>query len=131
MICNIDDLDTLQHEYDCLFIDFEKLMSKCKELKKTITSLTIKLDNAKNEYEIVIGNRNDLEDAYKNAKFEVEGLRLELENKDKALLVSMNENSALKLSINEKIMQCSKMSTQNLKIGNIGSMKMLLAINVV
>ena len=40
-VCNIDDfddLDTLQHEYDCLFINFEKLMSKCKELKKTITS---------------------------------------------------------------------------------------------
>ena len=82
-------------------------MSKCKDLKKTITSLNIDLVNSKNEYEIVIGNRNDLEDAYKNAKFEVEALRLELENKDKALLVSMNENSALKLSINEKIMQCS------------------------
>ena len=75
-VCNIDDIDTLKHEYDCLFIDFEKLMSKCKELKKTITSLTIKLDNAKNEYEIVIGNRNDLEDAYNNAKSKIEALRL-------------------------------------------------------
>ena len=59
-VCNIDDfddLDTLQHEYDCLFIDFEKLMSKCKKLKKTITSLILELDNAKNEYEIVIGNK--------------------------------------------------------------------------
>ena len=77
----------------------------CKELKKTITSLNLELDVAKNEYEIVIRNKNDLEDAYKNAKFEIEALRLELENKDKALLVSMNENSALKLSINEKTMQ--------------------------
>ena len=51
-VCNIDDLDTLQHEYDCLFIDFEKLMFKCKKLKKTITSLNLELDNAKNEYEI-------------------------------------------------------------------------------
>ena len=33
-VCNIDDLDTLQHEYDCLFIYLEKLMSKCKELRK-------------------------------------------------------------------------------------------------
>ena len=40
-VCNNDDLDTLQHEYDYLFIDFEKLMLKCKEFKKTITSLTI------------------------------------------------------------------------------------------
>ena len=49
-VCNNDDLDTLQHKYDCLFIDFEKLMSKYKILKKTITTLTIDLDNAKNEY---------------------------------------------------------------------------------
>ena len=104
-VCNnddFDDLDTLQHKYDCLFIEFEKLMSKCKNLKKTITSFNIDLDNAKNE-----GNRNDLEDAYNNVKSEIEALRLELENKDKALLVFMNENSGLKLSINEKIMQCS------------------------
>ena len=106
-VCNIDDFDTLQYEYDYLFIDFEKLMSKYKELKKTITYLNLELDDAKNEYEIVIGKRNDLENAYKNAKFEIEALRLELENKDKALLVSMNENSSLKLCINEKTMQCS------------------------
>ena len=48
-----------------------------------------------------------MEDVYKNAKSEIEALRLELENKDKALLVSMNENFILKLSINEKKMQCS------------------------
>ena len=38
-VCNIDDLDdldTLQHEYDCLFIDFEKIMSKCLLLPKTL-----------------------------------------------------------------------------------------------
>ena len=45
--CNINDLDTLQYEYDCLFIDFEKLLSKCKELKKTITFLNLELDNVK------------------------------------------------------------------------------------
>ena len=82
-------------------------MSKCKDLKKTITSLNIDLVNAKNEYEMVIGNMNNLEDAYNNAKTEIEALKLELENKDKTLLVSMNENSVLKLSINKKIMQCS------------------------
>ena len=48
-----------------------------------------------------------MENAYKNAKSEIEALRLELENKDNALLVSMNKNSVLKLSINEKTMQCS------------------------
>ena len=38
-------------------IDFEKLMFKCKDLKKTITSLNLELENARNEYEIVIGNK--------------------------------------------------------------------------
>ena len=125
---NFDDLNTLQHEYDCLFIDFEKLMSKCKELKKTITSLNLELDNAKNEYKIVIGNRNDLEDAYKNAKSEIEALRLELENKDKTLLVFMNENFVLKFSINEKTMQCSNKyskfeNRQNRKHKNVACYK--------
>ena len=50
---------------------------------------------------------NDLEDANDNAKSEIDALRLEIENKDKALLVCMNIKSTLKLSINEKIMQCS------------------------
>ena len=60
-VCNnddFDDYDTLQHEYDCLFIDFEKHMSKCKDFKKTITSINIDLDNDKIEYEIVISNSN-------------------------------------------------------------------------
>ena len=115
-VCNdddFDDYDILQHEFDCLFIDFEKLMSKCKDLKKIITSLNIDLDNAKNEYEIVIWNRNDLENAYNNAKSEIEALKLELKNKDKTLLVCVNENSVLKLSIDEKTMQCSKKHSKN------------------
>ena len=85
-------------------MNLEKLMSKCKELKNTITSLNLELDNVKNEHEIVIGNKNGLEDAYKNAKSEIEVLRLELENKDKAMLFFVNENFVLKLSINEKTM---------------------------
>ena len=40
--------------------DFEKLMLKCKDFKKTITSLNFELENAKNEYEIVIGNKKRL-----------------------------------------------------------------------
>ena len=61
-VCNndFDDLDILQHEYDCLFIDFDKLMLKCKDFKKTITSLSLELKNARNEYEIVIGNKKKL-----------------------------------------------------------------------
>ena len=43
----------------CLF-DFEKFMLKCKNFKKTITSLNFELENAKNEYEIVIGNKKKL-----------------------------------------------------------------------
>ena len=58
-VCNndFDDWDILQHEYDCLFIWFEKLMLKCKDFKKTITSLNFELENARNEYEIVIVNK--------------------------------------------------------------------------
>ena len=61
-VCNndFDDLDILQHEYDCLFIDFDKLMLKCKDFKKTITSLNLELENTRNEYEIVIGNKKKL-----------------------------------------------------------------------
>ena len=133
-VCNNDDfdnLDTLQNEYDCLFIDFEKLMSKCKKLKKNITTLTIDLDNAKNEYEIVIDNRKNLEEAYENAKSEIVALKLELENKDKTLLVCVNENSALKMFIDENQKQCSNESSK-LKIGIIKrSMEVMLALNVV
>ena len=30
----LDDFDTLQNEYECLFNDFEKLRHKCKDYKK-------------------------------------------------------------------------------------------------
>ena len=48
-VCNydFDDLDILQHEYDCLFNDFEKLLLKYKDFKKTITSFNFELENAK------------------------------------------------------------------------------------
>ena len=85
-------------------------MCKCKDFKKTITSLTLELDGAKNEYEIVIENRKNLEEAYKNVKSEIEALRLELENKDKAWLVCVNENFALKMPIDEKQKQYSNES---------------------
>ena len=57
--------------------------------------------------EIIIGNRNNLEYADKNAKSEIEALRLKLENKDNALLVCLNENYVLKMSIDEKKKQYS------------------------
>ena len=38
-------------------IDFEKLMLKYKDFKKTIISLNLELENARNEYEIVIDNK--------------------------------------------------------------------------
>ena len=50
----LDDYDTLQNEYECLFNDFEKLKHRCKNFKKIISSLTRDLENAKNEYDIVI-----------------------------------------------------------------------------
>ena len=44
---------------DCSF-DFEKLMLKCKDFKKTITFLNLELEYARNKYEIVIGNKKKL-----------------------------------------------------------------------
>ena len=41
-------------------IDFEKLMLKCKDFKKTITFLNLELENARNVYEKVIGNKKKL-----------------------------------------------------------------------
>ena len=40
----------------CSF-DFEKIMLKCKDFKKTITFLNVELENARNEYKIVIDNK--------------------------------------------------------------------------
>ena len=85
-----------------MFNDFEKLKHKCKDFKKIITSLTLDLENVKNEYEIVIENRDNLQKIHDIAKSKIEALRLELKSKDKALLDCMNENAALKISINEK-----------------------------
>ena len=103
-VCNddFDDYDTLQYKYNCLFNNFEKLMHKCKDFQKTIISLTLELDHAKNEYEILIENRNNLQNVYDNAKSEIEALKLELKNKDKTLLDYLNEKVALKMSIDEK-----------------------------
>ena len=41
---DLDDYDDIQHEQDCLFNDFEKLMEKCKAYRKTITSLILNLN---------------------------------------------------------------------------------------
>ena len=38
----------------CSF-DFEKIMLKCKDFKKIITFLNVELENARNEYTMVIG----------------------------------------------------------------------------
>ena len=40
--------------------DFEKLMLKYKDFKKTITFLNLELEYARNKYEIVIGNKKKM-----------------------------------------------------------------------
>ena len=44
----------------CSF-DFEKCMLKCKDFKKTITSLNLELENARNKYEVVIDNKKKVD----------------------------------------------------------------------
>ena len=38
---DLDDYDDIQHEYDCLFNDFEKLMEKCKAYRKSLHLLIL------------------------------------------------------------------------------------------
>ena len=98
-----DDFDKLQNEYEFLFNDFEKLKHRCKDYKKIITKLTLDVENAKHEYDVVVDNKNELEKCFDDLKFENEAFRLKLEEKCKALNESLNENSALNVSMNEKL----------------------------
>ena len=50
--------------------------------------------------------KNELEKCFDSVKSKNEDLRLELENKDKVLNECMNENVALKLSIDDKLKHC-------------------------
>ena len=74
--------------------------------------------------EIIIGNKKNLEDAYNNVKAKIEALKIKLENKDTALVVCVIENSTLKMSIDDKQMQCFNESSktdnrQNRKLENV------------
>ena len=94
---DLDDFDKLQNEYDCLFDDFKKLRHRCKDYKKIITTLTLDVENAKHEYDVVIDSKNELEKYLDVMKSENEVLKLELEEKCKALNNCLNENAALKV----------------------------------
>ena len=99
----LDDFDKLQNEHECLFNDFEKLRHRCKDYKKIITTLTLDVENAKHEYDVVVDSKNELEKCFDDLKSENEALRLELEEKCKALNESLNENATLKVFMNEKL----------------------------
>ena len=73
-IDDFDDFDKLQNEYECLFNDFEKLKYRCKDYKKIITTLTLDVENAKHDYDVVIDNKNELEKCFDNLKSENEAL---------------------------------------------------------
>ena len=65
-------------------------------------SLTLNVENAKHDYDVIIDSNNELEKCFANLKSENEALRIELEEKHKALEKNLNENAALKLTIDEK-----------------------------
>ena len=98
---DLDEFDKLQNEYECLFNDFEKLRHRCKDYKKIIATLTLDVENAKHDYDAVIDSKNELEKCFAMLKSENEVLKLEIEEKHKALEKNSNENAALKLTINE------------------------------
>ena len=60
------------------------------------------MENAKHEYDVVIDCKNELEKYLNAMKSENEMLRLELEEKSKALENWLNENAILKISINRR-----------------------------
>ena len=62
-IDDFDDFDKLQNEYEFRFNDFEKLRHRCKNYKKIITTLTFDIEKVKHDYDIVIDNKNELENA--------------------------------------------------------------------
>ena len=88
----------LQNEYECLFNDFEKLRHRCKDYKKIIITLTFNVENVK-QYDVVIDSKNELEKYLDAMKSENETLKLELEEKCKALDICLNENAALKVML--------------------------------
>ena len=59
----LDDYDNLQNEYECLFNDFKKRRHRCKDFKKIIATLTLDLENVKHDYDVVIENKNELQNA--------------------------------------------------------------------
>ena len=73
-----------------------------KTTKKILATLPFDMENAKHEYDVVIDSKNELEKYLDVMKSENEVLKLELEEKCKALDNCLNENVALKVSINEK-----------------------------
>ena len=106
-VCDDDLDDDIQHEYDCLFNDYEKLMEKGKAYRKTIASLNLELEHAKKDSEIIIDDKKNLQINLDNEKSNNEVLKLELDNKNEDLIKCMNENSALKLSLRENPMHGS------------------------
>ena len=68
-INDFDDFDKLQNEYECLFNDFEKLRQRSKDYKKIITTLTLDVEKAKHDYDVVINNKNELEKCFDNLKY--------------------------------------------------------------
>ena len=90
-IDDLDDFDRLQNEYECLFNDFEKLRHRCKNYKKIIATLTLDVENAKHNYDVVVDSKNEVEKCFANLKSENKALRLELEEKHKALEKNLDE----------------------------------------
>ena len=108
-VCNdeLDDYDILNNEYEGLLKDFEKLLQKCTKHRKTIDALTLELENIKHDYVKVSDLNLEYKSELNDARTEIETLRLELENKDKALNECMIENATLKLSNNKQLKHCS------------------------
>ena len=103
----LDDYDILNNEYEGLLVDFEKLLHKCTKYRKIIDKLTLDLENTKNDCSEVSDLNLEYKSELNDDRTKIKSLRLELENKDKALNKCINENDTLKLSNNKQLKHCS------------------------
>ena len=83
------------------------MLHKCTNYRKIISALTLELENTKHDYDEVSEKNIEYQSELNDARTEIETLKLELENKEKALNKCMNENATLKLSIDEKLKHCN------------------------
>lgn len=98
-LCDISYDD--QDEYDYLYAEFEKLALKYKVLRKKAMSLNDELEKITYDFNYVFEQRNIFQIELELSKTDFESLKQELESNNEPLQKALNENVALKISMEE------------------------------